>query len=102
MTYMAYLLDLAVILFFVLSIVIGCKRGVVKALSRLAGIVAAVVLAFLFCGPLASLTFDRWIGPSLQTTVAEKIEDSRRGVGAGSAACPGFKPDEKQRDRHGG
>ena len=59
MTYMAYLLDLAVILFFVLSIVIGCKRGVVKALSRLAGIVAAVVLAFLFCGPLASLTFDR-------------------------------------------
>ena len=77
MTYMAYLLDLAVILFFVLSIVIGCKRGVVKALSRLAGIVAAVVLAFLFCGPLASLAFDRWVGPSLQTTVAEKIEDSR-------------------------
>lgn len=74
---MAYLLDLAVILVFVLCIAVGCKRGVVKALSRLLGIAAAVVLAFLFCGPLASLTFDQWVGPQLESTISTKIGESR-------------------------
>ena len=74
---MAYLLDLAVILVFGLCLAIGYKRGVVKSLSKLLGIVAAVVLAFLFSAPLASAVFDQWVGPQLETVITEQIETSR-------------------------
>ena len=43
--FMAYILDIAVILIFVLAIFIGYRRGFVKSIIRLVGCLLALVIA---------------------------------------------------------
>ncbi len=71
---MAYILDGAVILVLILAIIIGYKRGFVKALIKLAGCIAAVVLASALSTVLAGGIFDAFIGPKLEQTLVSQIQ----------------------------
>ena len=73
---MAYVLDLAVILVFVLSVVIGYRRGVVRSLSRLIGLVLAVVVAFSLSGVVANTVYDRFVEPMVQSTIEKQIDET--------------------------
>ncbi|MBP3389501.1 MAG: CvpA family protein, partial [Clostridia bacterium] len=72
---MAYVLDLLVILVFGLMVFIGYKRGVVKSLARLIGLIAAVVVAITFSGPVANAVYDGAVGPAIEEAVAAKIDE---------------------------
>jgi len=73
---MAYVLDLAVILIFGLMVFIGYKRGVIRSLTRLIGLVAAVVLAISFSGPAANAVYEKYVGPAVETVVEERIDET--------------------------
>ncbi len=73
---MAYVLDLAVILVFGLMVFIGYKRGVIKSLTRLIGLVAAVVVAISFSGPAANAIYEKYVGPAVEEAVEERIDET--------------------------
>ena len=69
----AYILDGAVILIFLLAILIGYRRGFVKAVIRLAGCVLALVVALCLSKPLAGGVFDLFFSDQLEQTVSSHI-----------------------------
>lgn len=69
----AYILDGAVILIFLLAILIGYRRGFVKAAIRLVGCVLALVVALCISRPLAGGVFDVFLADPLKDTVAAQI-----------------------------
>ncbi|MCL2487061.1 MAG: CvpA family protein [Oscillospiraceae bacterium] len=67
---MAYLLDFAAILIIALSIFLGVKKGLVRALISMAGFLLALTLAGFLCKPMAG-----WIyGGSMQEKVIAAAE----------------------------
>lgn len=60
---MAYILDAAVILIFLLMLVIGYKRGLVKSLLRLGGSLLAMLAAWGIAAAVAAPIFDAAVAP---------------------------------------
>ncbi len=67
---MAYILDGAVILIFILAIFIGYKRGFVKAAIRLVGCILAAVIAGVLSPVIAGGIFDTFASDKLQQTIS--------------------------------
>ncbi len=72
----AYILDGVVILIFVLSAVIGHKRGLIKTLSKVVAFLLAFVVALLLCGPAAEVVFDTAIAPSVRKSITDELNGS--------------------------
>jgi len=70
---MAYILDAAVILIFLLMLAIGYKRGLVKSLLRLGGSLLAMLAAWGIAAAVAAPIFDAAVAPGLQKLAAENI-----------------------------
>lgn len=73
---MAYILDGAVILIFLVAIWLGYRRGFVKSLIQLVGCVAAALIASTCSAPLASGIFDVFFAEKLEQSVAAKIGET--------------------------
>ncbi len=73
---MAYILDLAVILIFVLCLVFGWRRGFVRMVIKLAGLIAAVLIASSLCGPLADWTYDVALDGYVTEKITAGVEES--------------------------
>lgn len=71
---MAYLLDGAIILVFVLAIWIGYKRGFVKTVAGLVAFLVAALLALLLSGPIAQAIYDSSVDPAVTSTINRYLE----------------------------
>lgn len=70
---MAYILDGAVILIFILAIIIGCHRGFMKSVVQLVGCILAVLLANMLSPLVAGGLFDSFASEQLQTTLSSNM-----------------------------
>lgn len=62
---MSIILDVFVIGIVLLCVILSAKKGFAKSIIEVAGFVAAVILAISVSGPLAELTYDKVIEPSV-------------------------------------
>ncbi len=96
---MAYVLDLAVILIFVLTVIRGYKIGFVDSVISFVGMVAAVILAFSLSGPIANGIYSAFVQKPTETAIETSINEVAGDMGANSLtenlqtaqdALPGF------------
>lgn len=92
---MAYILDVAVILLFVLAILIGIKRGFVKTVIRLVGCLLALVIAYSLSGVIAGGAYDAFLAPTVKEQIVAHVpsadtESLREGLDAVMEQLPGF------------
>ena len=62
---MSIILDIVFLAIVFLCIILSAKKGFAKSIIEVAGFVAAVILAISISGPLAELTYDKLIEPSV-------------------------------------
>ncbi len=73
---MAYILDGAAILIFLLAIFLGFRRGFIKSVIHLAGCVVAIVAAALLSTPLAGGAYDLFLADTVEETISSKIVET--------------------------
>ena len=71
---MAYILDGVIILILVLAIAFGYRRGFIRSIVQLIGLVAAFFLAFSFSETLSTYVYDTFISESLCETVTQSLQ----------------------------
>src|SRR5699024_2097890 len=67
-----------------LAVFIGYRRGFVRSLIQLVGLVAAVIVAAALSTGIASLIFDQFVSEGLTQTVASKIQTTDTAAAAQS------------------
>lgn len=92
---MAYILDVAVILLFVLAILIGIKRGFIKTVIRLVGCLLALVIAYSLSGVIAGGAYDTFLAPTVKEQIVAHVpsadtESLKDGLDAVMEQLPGF------------
>ena len=70
---MSIILDLIVIAIIILFAFFSAKQGFVRVVLEVVGLIAATVLAFAVSNPLAGVTYDKFIEPSLIEAFEEEI-----------------------------
>ena len=70
---MNYILDGVMILIFLLSVLIGSKRGFIKTLSGVIAFAAALAVAMLLSGPVSAFLYDTLVAPSILSTMEEQL-----------------------------
>ena len=88
---MSVILDLAIILIVALCVIIGIKRGAVKEIVSLVGIVVAFVLAITISKIGAAFVYNEFVEEAIYNTVFEAVEDS---VGADISSTIDALPEE--------
>ncbi|MBR2337975.1 MAG: CvpA family protein [Clostridia bacterium] len=73
---MAYILDGAIILILIVSVALGYRRGFIRSVVQLVGLIAAFVLAFSFSATLAGVVFDKFASQPLQESIAEALQEN--------------------------
>ena len=73
---MTYILDGAIILILVVAIALGYRRGFVRSVVQLAGLIAAFVLAFSLSATLAGLAFDNFASEPLQESITQALQEN--------------------------
>ena len=88
---MAVIIDLilvAVVLFFVIN---SARKGFVKIIVELVGLIAAVVLTFALSSPISNYTYDKFVEPSIiKTVTAESYESTEQIVEKAFSSLPDF------------
>lgn len=69
----AYILDGIIILIVALSIFIGYKRGFIRSILQLVGMLAAVVVAFSFSGTIAEWVYDDFLSEPTQESIVDLL-----------------------------
>ena len=92
---MAYLLDGAVILIFILFVWVGSRRGLVRSVLRLISCVVSLVLALLLSTVAAGGLFDAFLSESAQEIIAQHLPETdaasvASGVEEALHQLPGF------------
>ncbi|MBO4734749.1 MAG: CvpA family protein [Clostridia bacterium] len=72
------ILDLIIVAIMALCVFFSAKRGFVRTLLEIVGFVAAFVIAFTVSSPLADMTYDNIIGPS----IISSVEDATGNLGS--------------------
>lgn len=72
---MSLILDLVIILIIALCVFIGIKRGAVKEIVSLIGIVVALILAITISKIGATFIYNRFVGEAIYNTVYKAVED---------------------------
>ncbi len=92
---MVYILDIVLVLILAFFVWQGYRRGFIRAVSTLAALVLAVILASWLSGPIAEAVYDKQIGPTLQQTVISQVEEAgtgalSEGINTALAQLPAF------------
>ncbi len=69
----AYILDGILILIVALCIFIGYKRGFIRSILQLVGMLAAVVVAFTLSGMIAEWVYDEHLNQPIQDSIVESL-----------------------------
>ena len=77
---MAYLLDGAILVLFLVMVVIGSRRGFIKTIAGVAAFVVALVLASMLGGPVSDCVYEHSVEPAVIKAIDAQ-------VGEGSAAA---------------
>lgn len=72
---MSFVLDAIIFLIILLFVFLSAKKGFVRTLIEVVGFVAAIVIAFSFSSPIANITYDKIIQPSVVKTVENVAND---------------------------
>ncbi len=78
----AMVLDLIAVAVVVIAVIVGVKRGFIKSIIGLVGLIAAAVLAAMFTGPLANIVYDNLLAEPLSAAVANAVESGTQSVAA--------------------
>ena len=73
MTLQSFLIDLILAVIIGLSVYLSARRGFVRTFVEALGFIAAAVLAFTICTPLASATYDKIIEPPVLEMVSKEV-----------------------------
>lgn len=88
---MSIIIDLIVIAIVALTGLLSAKRGFVRCVIELAGFIAAVYITFALSAPLANATYDRFVEPTVVSSVTSASNDTADDVVEGVwNALPGF------------
>ncbi len=68
---MSIALDVLILIIVLINIILSAKRGFVKTIIEVVGFVAAIILSVTASGPLANVTYDKVIEPSVIKIVEE-------------------------------
>ncbi len=68
---MSYILDAIVILIVLFFVIVSAKKGFVRTLIEVVGFVAAIIIAFTVSTPIAEVTYDNFVYPSIAESVEE-------------------------------
>ena len=77
---MAYLLDGAILVLFLVMVVIGSRRGFIKTIAGVVAVVVALVLASMLGGPVSDFVYEHSVEPAVIKAIDAQ-------VGEGSAAA---------------
>ena len=88
---MSLILDLVIILIIALCVFIGIKRGAIKEIVSLIGIVVALILAITISKIGATFIYNRFVGEAIYNTVYKAVEDK---VGADISTTIDALPEE--------
>lgn len=69
----AIVLDLIVAAVLIVAVWLGIRRGFIKAVIGLIGVIAAAVLAAMLMGPLSTMVYDNFIEPPLTQAVENAV-----------------------------
>ena len=72
---MSYILDGIIVLIVLLFVFLSAKKGFVRTLIEVVGFIAAIVIAFTISSPIANVTYDKLIQPSVVKTVQSVASD---------------------------
>lgn len=68
------ILDIALLVILILGALIGYKKGLVKIVLKLVGFILSLVLAYIFCSPLANFLYeDMGLGTKISSSIEESI-----------------------------
>lgn len=73
---MNIIIDLIVIAIIALCVLISAKHGFVKTAVEVAGFILAVIITFTISTPLAEVTYDKIIEPSVVSAVSEAVQNA--------------------------
>ncbi len=73
---MSWILDLAVILIIAIFTLIGIKRGAIKEIVSLVGVVVALLLAFYISKPASVVVYDKVVGETIYNAVYDAVEEN--------------------------
>lgn len=73
---MGIILDLIVVAIILVTVAFSAKRGFVRVAVELVGFIAAILLTFAVSTPLANLTYDKFIEPSLVKSVSSSTGET--------------------------
>ncbi len=68
---MSIILDVAVLVVIFISVFLSAKKGFVKTIVEVVGYIAAFALAFSLSTPIATYTYDSFIGPAVEKSLTE-------------------------------
>ncbi len=77
---MAYILDGVLLLIVIVTVALGYRRGFIRSVVQLVGLIAAVVIASSLSGSLSTLVYDSFVSEPLQNKVVEAVENAGSGV----------------------
>ena len=72
---MSFILDLIILAIIVICVLISARKGFVKTIIGIAGLVLAVVLAITLSTPLANFTYDKIVEPAVTGTIENAISN---------------------------
>ena len=75
-TLQSFLLDLILAVIICVSVFLSARRGFVRTFVEAVGFIAAAVLVFTVCTPLASATYDKIIEPPILETVSKEVNEN--------------------------
>lgn len=72
---MNWVLDLIIVAIILLFTIVMANKGFVKTVISFLGFIAALLIAFFLCGPVADFAYDKAVGPAIQKTVYNAVDD---------------------------
>ncbi|MBO4432425.1 MAG: CvpA family protein [Clostridia bacterium] len=80
--WISLIIDVVIVAIVVVSALISAKRGFVRTMVELVGFIAAFLIASAVSQPLADITYDRFIGPSIVSKVTEATNNANEEISA--------------------
>ena len=70
---MAYALDGAILVLFLVMVALGVRHGFIKTIAGVVAFVAALVLSSLLAGPVSGFAYDTFVEPPVQEALMEEF-----------------------------
>lgn len=73
---MSYILDGIIVLIIAITVFLSAKKGFVRTLIEVVGLIAAIIVAFTFSTPVADSVYDKFVEPKIISTVEESFNNT--------------------------